>query len=426
MNRSLENFGPLTRRGILQLASAWGVRFALPMESARGADRRGAERPRSFLLLWMKGGPSQLETWDPHPGTKIGGLTREMSTKIPGVKIAEFYPRLAEELDSLSVIRSLVSKEGDHERGTYHLKTGYRPDPTVKHPALGAIAAHEHVFPELKIPAFVSLGPGEWAGRGGYLGETWDAFKIYDPGNPIPNLRDRGQTERQRRRMENQDLLERTFRAGREVQVENSLHRETMQRAIEMLHSDQIRAFDISEESATTRARYGDTVFGRGCLAALRLVESGVPAVEVTLNGWDSHAENHEVHRERGAVLDQAFSALLADLKERGLFESTVVLCLGEFGRTPRINPLEGRDHWPSGFSCLIGGAGLKAGEVIGATDPEGIVAQPKDAVTVADLSATILKQLGIEWNREMVTPIGRPLKLSEGSPLGRLQSGPG
>lgn len=417
---------PITRRGVLQLAAAWGVQFALPQESVRGKDVRGKERPKSFILLWMKGGASQLETWDPHPGTKNGGETRAIGTKIDGVKIASFYPRMAQQLDSLSVIRSLVSKEGDHERGTYYLKTGYRPDPTLKHPAIGAIAAHEHAalkteLGPLKIPPYISLGPEEFAGRGGYLGETWDAFKLYDPGNSLPNMRSWLAKEREERRLSNQEVLEKTFRAGREKQLAKTLHRETMSKALDMMHSDQIKAFDIEQESAATRLKYGESVFGRGCLAARRLVETGVPAVEVTLGGWDSHANNYEAHKENGNILDTAFAALLADLKERELFESTVVLCLGEFGRTPRINPLEGRDHWPSGFSCLIGGGGLRGGVVIGETDPESEKPEPKDPVTIADLSATVLKQLGIEWSRELITPIGRPLKLSEGNPLVRL-----
>lgn len=411
----------MTRRWVLQLASAWGIQLALPQESIRGNDLRGKERPRSFILLWMKGGPSQLETWDPHPGTKSGGETRAIGTKIDGVKIASFYPRLAEQLDSLSVIRSLVSKEGDHERGTYYLKTGYRPDPTLKHPAIGAIAAHEQTDPGLKIPPFISLGPEEFAGRGGYLGETWDAFKLYDPGNSLPNMRSWLANTRESRRLANQDILEQTFRAGREKQLAKTLHRESMNKALDMMHSDQIQAFDITRESAATRLKYGETQFGRGCLAARRLVETGVPAIEVTLAGWDSHANNFEIHKANGNILDTAFSALLSDLKERDLLQSTLVLCLGEFGRTPRINPLQGRDHWPGGFSCLIGGAGLKSGVVIGETDPESTKPEPRDPVTIADLSATVLKQLGIEWSRELITPIGRPLKLSDGAPIGKL-----
>lgn len=410
-----------SRRGVLQSAVAWSVGFALPQTNLRAQDRKGPERPRSLILLWMQGGPSQLETWDPHPGTKIGGSTRSISTSVPEARIAEFYPRLAESFESLSLIRSLVSREGDHERGTYYLKTGYRPDPTLKHPALAAVAAHEHPKLDLKIPPFVSIGPSQWAGRGGYLGETWDAFKLHDPGKAIPNLKTGFENERERRRLSNHDVLERSFRRGREAQLQKTLHRETMEKALEMLHSDQIKAFDLSLESSGVREKYGETPFGRGCLAARRLVESGVPAVEVTLGGWDSHTGNFEVHRTNGEILDRAFSALLADLKERDLLESTVVLCLGEFGRTPRINPLEGRDHWPGAFSCLLGGGGIRGGQVIGATDPEGTRTAPVDPVSVADLSATILRQLGVDWAREIITPIGRPLKLSEGEPLKRL-----
>jgi len=411
----------VSRRDLLKAAIASGVAFALPGLDLRAADRRGAERAKSLIVIWLEGGPSQLETWDPHPGKDVGGPTKSISTKVPKLEIADLFPRVAEQIHELNVIRSLVSKEGDHERGTYLLKTGYRPDPTLVHPSLGAIACHELPNASLEIPAHVSLIGGQWPGRGGFLGEAFDAFKIYDPGHGIQNLRARVGDDRQERRLKGLELVTKAFQSGRRLAVENTLHQLTVERALKMMTSEQLKAFQIDEEPQTLRDAYGDSLFGRGCLTARRLVETGVRAVEVTLHGWDTHANNFEGHQTQAKVLDPAFATLISDLKQRDLLSSTVVLCIGEFGRTPKINPLDGRDHWPKGFSCLIGGGGLRSGVVIGKTDTTEEPKSPFDPIEVPDLFATILNQLGVDFAKEMTTPIGRPMKYSSGQPIARL-----
>jgi hypothetical protein len=189
-----------------------------------------------------------------------------------------------------------------------------------------------------------------------------------------------------------------------------------------MMSSEQLRAFDVNLESARLRSDYGDTPFGRGCLAARRLIEVGVRCVEVTLSGWDTHADNHKGQRDQAAILDPAFSTLIRDLKERNLLARTVVICAGEFGRTPTINRLGGRDHWPNGFSVVLAGGGLRRGFVLGSTDPEGR-REPTEPVSVADIHATVLSAVGIDPGRIMTSPIGRTVRLSEGQPLRRLLS---
>ncbi len=410
-----------SRRDLLKATIASGVSFALPGLDLRAAGRRGAERAKSLIVIWLEGGPSQLETWDPHPGTDVGGPTKSITTKVPGLEIADLFPRVAEQIHELNVIRSLVSKEGDHERGTYLLKTGYRPDPTLVHPSLGAIACHELLNESLEIPAHVSLIGGQWPGRGGFLGEAFDAFKIYDPGHGIQNLRPRVGDDRQERRLKGLEVVTKAFQSGRRLAVENTLHQLTVERALKMMTSEQLKAFQIDEEPQTLRDAYGDSLFGRGCLTARRLVETGVRAVEVTLRGWDTHANNFEGHQTQAKELDPAFATLISDLKQRDLLPSTVVLCIGEFGRTPKINPLEGRDHWPKGFSCLIGGGGLRSGVVIGKTDTTEEPKSPTDPIEVPDLFATILNQLGVDFAKEVATPIGRPMKYSAGQPIARL-----
>jgi len=413
--------GGLRRRELLSLSAGLGLSFVLPGMSGRAAEKRGHERATSLITLWMHGGPSQLETWDPHPGTVVGGPTQAIDTTIPGTQIAAHLPAMAEQLQHLSVIRSLVSKEGDHERGTYFVKTGYRPDPTVLHPAIGALIPYELKNSSLEIPAYVSLGEGQWPGRGGYLGDEYDAFRIFEPGQGLHNMRARVGDRRQDNRIEGLSMLSNSFRKGRGQLADRTMHQRTVEQALTMMNSDQLKAFEIEEEPEPTRKRYGDTRFGRGCLVARRLIETGVRSVEVSLSGFDSHANNFEAHQNRAAELDPAFAALIDDLRQRDLYDSTIVLCIGEFGRTPRINPLDGRDHWPNGFSAVVGGGGLRSGVVIGETDPSGENKDPADPVKVQDLYATILSQLSIDPDKELMTPIGRPLYLCEGTPLPQL-----
>lgn len=411
----------VNRREIWQLAAAWGLSFALPPLDLRAAERRGAERAKSLITLWMGGGPSQLETWDPHPGTTVGGPVQAIATTVRGLEIADLYPQMAEQMQHLNVIRSLVSKEGDHERGTYLVKTGYRPDPTLRHPTMGAILETELPANGVEIPRNVALGDAQWPAWGGFLGAQRDAFKIYNPGYDLHNMQSFRSTASQERRLANLDVLEKAFRTGRVAQTQKTLHADAIQRALKMMSSEQLQAFQINQEPAAIRQSYGDSQFGRGCLVARRLVEAGVRSIEVTLNGWDSHASNFEIHKKNAAVLDPAFAALVRDLHERDLLQSTIVLCIGEFGRTPQLNPLEGRDHWPSGFSCVVGGGGLHRGQVIGQTDPQSSRIEPADPVQVPDLYATILSQFGIESAKEVMTPIGRPMAYSSGKPLPRL-----
>jgi hypothetical protein len=369
---------------------------------------------KSIILLWMQGGPSQLETFDPHPGTDSAGGTGAIATAVKGVKFAEGLPRTAEEMGSIAVVRSMVSKEGDHERGTYNMKTGYRPDPTVVHPSIGAILCHELPTGGTEIPRHVSILPNQWSSRGGYFGEQYDAFRTYDPAQPVPDTKSYMPADRDAQRLKHLDVIEGAFAKGRKRRVDATLHRSTVAGARTMMSSEQLRAFDVRKEPASLLKEYGDTPFGRACLAARRLTEVGVRCVEVTLEGWDTHANNHSLHAKQLAILDPAFSALVRDLRKRGQLEQTLVVLAGEFGRTPRVNGLGGRDHWPNGFSVAVAGGSVRGGTVLGATDPEG-KKNPTDPVKVEDLHATILAAVGIEGRKMRQTPIGRTVKLSEG-----------
>lgn len=411
--------GHVSRRTLLRWGMAAGISWLTPVARllAREAEKapRGAPA-RSLIVLWMAGGPSQLETFDPHTGDGRSGV-RAIGTSIRGVQVGEGLARVAEVASDLTFIRSMVSKEADHERAAYNMKTGYRPNPTVVHPSIGAVVCHETEDRGLDIPRHISILPGQWPARGGYLGARFDAFQVQDPQGPIQDVTSRVSGDRRERRLRDVQVVERAFLRGRpaDLDARTTLHQATMERATRLMGSEQLTAFEVSQAPATQRAAYGDTPFGRGCLAALRLVERGVRCVEVTLDGWDTHVNNHELQSRKVAVLDPAFAALIRDLKERGLYDSTLVVCGGEFGRTPKLNALEGRDHWPYGFTVAVGGGLFRRGHVHGATDPSGEKREPESPVRVQDLHATLLHGLGINPDKELRTPVGRPLALSDG-----------
>jgi hypothetical protein len=424
----------INRRGwlrIVGLAGAAGAGWLGPVAKvlAKREDRAGGKAPaQSVILLWMQGGPSQLETLDPHPRSSTGGPTKDIATIVPGIRLAQGLERVAEQMDSISIVRSLVTKEGDHERGTYLVKTGYSPDPTAVHPAIGAIICKE--LPEelpsgvrTEIPRHVAILPGQWPGRGGELGDHLDAFKTYDPRQKVPDVTARVDKERFEQRLRDLSVVESEFSRGRKRQVDRTLHADSVQRATRMMTSEQLKAFEIDEEPKELLASYGDTPFGRACLAARRLIAVGVRCVEVTLQGWDTHVNNFEGTDEQKKVLDPAFAALVADLKERDLLKSTVVLCGGEFGRTPKINPTDGRDHWPQGFSFAVAGGGLRGGAVLGATDPDGDPKKVVDQHGIEDLHATVLAALGIDFTKEYVSRTQRPLQYSTGEIITELLS---
>lgn len=411
---------PLTRRSALA-ALALGVGALTPLGrlSAASSRRRAhLSRPGALVVLRLAGGPSQLETFDPHPGKRIASGTRAIRTAAPGISLAAGYERLAERMKDVALVRSVVSKEGDHERGTHLFRTGFRPAPTVLHPAIGAIACASLPEDGVLVPRHVSILAGERAPRAGILGPRYDAFAIDDPRSPIPDVRAQVPKDRDEARARDLAFVDRAF-AGRAPDVVRA-REQTRDRARALMRSPDLEAFDVSGEPAAVRRAFGDTPFGRGCLAAARLVERGVRCVEITLPGWDSHANNHAAHRDLARVLDPALSALLDDLKRRELFDSTVVLCGGEFGRTPTLNARDGRDHWTHGFTLLLAGGAIRGGQAIGATDPEG-GREVKDPQEVSDITATVLIALGLDPRAEAISPAGRPVRASDGTPISAL-----
>ncbi len=421
----------LHRRTLLKAAGLSGIGWLTPVAEAlsRASEQDDSGKPpRSVIILWLAGGPSQLETFDPKPGSNIAAGTEAIETSVPGIQLAKGYEQLADQMQHVSLVRSITSKEGDHERATYNTKTGFRPDPTLVHPSIGSILCHQQQD-NVEIPRHVSILPGPWPARGGYLGDQFDAFQINDPQGPIPDITRQVSDDRYDRRISDLAIVEREFARGRlrELDARKTLQDVSTKAALKMMASEQLKAFDVKEASESVRAEFGDTPFGRGCLAAARLVEVGVRCIEVTMQGWDTHANNHENHRENAKVLDPAFAALIRYLNERELLDRTTVVCGGEFGRTPRINPAGGRDHWPHGFTMALAGGGIKGGRVIGETSPtpdldaEDKTKVLRDPHNVADVHATILQTLEIEFEKELQTPVGRPMIISQGEVIREL-----
>ncbi len=363
---------------------------------------------------------SQLESFDPHPESPIAYGGKAIATAAKGLQFGVGLPHTAELANEFSVVRSVTSKEGDHSRATYNVKTGYRPFPNLVHPSLGSILCHSLPEPDgtvLDLPSHISILPGGFPARGGYLGARYDAFQTGDPVRSIPDVRPLATGERQRQRLDSLEILEETFAKGRlaNLETERTLHHTSVERAQRLMSSEQLAAFDVSGVPRAEREAFGDSAFGRSCLAAIRLIGAGVRCVEVTLRGWDSHIDNTEGQATQLALLDPALASLIRGLKARDLYEDTLVLVGTEFGRTPKQNLAEGRDHWPHGFSVLLGGGGLRGGLAVGETDPSGEKQDPSDPVRVEDIHATILRQLGIDTSEELITPIGRPIPISEG-----------
>lgn len=410
----------IRRRTLLKAAGLSGLAWLTPVAEAlaKDTDRRAKrQRPKSVILLWLNGGPSQLETFDPHPDTDIAAESKAIDTKVPSIQIADGLEQLAAQMDLVSLVRNAVSKEGDHERATYNIKTGFRPVPALVHPAIGAVLCHQLPVGGTEIPRHVSILPGSWFGRGGYLGDKYDAFQVHDPLNRVPDVARHVDADRFERRLDDLQFVDDAFARGRlrNLETQRTFHRTTIDKAVRMMDSEQLEAFDIKEEPQSVRDEFGDTAFGRGCLAAIRLISVGVRCVEVTLSGWDSHVNNHEIQTTNKQTLDPAFASLLKHLSKRELLEQTIVVCGGEFGRTPIVNPAGGRDHWPHGFSVALAGGRIRAGHVVGQTDPEGGRVPFDSGTPIADIHATILHALDIDHETMLDTPVGRPIAISEG-----------
>jgi hypothetical protein len=390
------------------------MQFASSLEANGQTLRKNSKK---MILLWMGGGPSHMDTWDLKPDSeKNGGPFKPIATSAPGVMISEHMPLVAKQMKHLNIIRSLNSKEGNHDRGTYMMHTGYAPNPTVVHPAFGSVMSYEigEKLENFDLPHCISINSG---GEGaGFLGMAHSPFVVNNPNGKIANLEPPKEVSgmRMERRVAMLGLTENNFTAQKRGQGAVD-HKAVYEKTLRMMKSRYTKAFRLDEEPAPIREAYGKGSFGSGCLMARRLIEAGVTYVEVSLGGWDTHADAfNQLSTRLQPELDKGMGNLVADLAARGLLDDTMVVWMGDFGRTPRINQNGGRDHWPRSWSVVMGGGGMKGGQTIGATDKDGvdIVDQP---VGVMDLIASMAKGMGIDVATQYTTPRGRPIKVVDG-----------
>ncbi len=408
----------MTRRHFLQHLSGSRAAAAasLTMGSAICANKDQLKQNRkAAILLWMGGGPATIDIWDLKPGAPTGGPFRPISTS-GEMQICEHLPMVAQQMHHLSIIRSMSTREADHNRGRYYMHTGFVPNPNIEHPSYGSVIAHELIDqrPELEIPPFVSIGG---AGSGpGFLGMAWSPFSVSSNGR-VRNLEMQIDDTRLLQRMAALDAIESGF-AGRTGDLPASEHAKVLKKTLDLMTSDQMRAFKVNEEPDEVKQRYGTDTFGQGCLLARRLVQSGVPFVEVDLGGWDNHTGVHPTLKDtKLPQLDRAMSALVEDLAQRELLKDTVVIWMGEFGRTPRINQNAGRDHFARAWSCVVGGGDLKGGLAIGNTSSDGSSVE-SEPFSSEDLMTTVCRGLGISTDKTFTSKNGRPMKIAGGGKI--------
>lgn len=421
MSRSFE----FTRRDFLNMsvASALGVSYSGWISQLARADAKS--RQRSCIVLWMTGGPSQMDTFDLKPGHKNGGPYKEIETAVPGIKISEHLPGVAKHMRDMAIIRSMTSKEGDHGQATHMLLTGYREQEAVRYPELGSIIAKELGKADNELPNYVSISPFRFSNAGaGFLGPQYSPLVVTgDSDNPqaranmsVENLLPASGRDLKslQSRFELLDFVQNEFSAKYKGES-STAHKANYERAVRMVKSQAKSAFKLEDEPAALRDAYGRNRFGQGCLLARRLVERDVPFVEVTLTGqqsnWDTHQNNFDLVKGLSEQLDPAWSTLMTDLQERGLLETTLIVWMGEFGRTPTINPQNGRDHFPVAWSTVLAGGGVKGGQVLGNTGASGMQVEERP-VAVPEFLATICGALGIDHTKENITEEGRPIPI--------------
>ena len=418
VRRHFLRVGSLSLLG-MNLSQYLNIRSVL---AAGGSDSTPTGKAQAAILLWLEGGPSQIDTWDPKPHSSF----KPISTNVDGIQISELLPRVAQQMDKLSIIRSMHTEEIDHPEGHHYALTGHRPNPAMQFPSVGSIIAKEmgvrnNLPPYVVCPQFPIHREYEDFFKAAFIGPQYDPMFVPDPSKgefKIPDLTlpKSVSLERIGNRRALLEIVEQEYRRKQELAEFAKMDSFTEQ-ALNMIVSPEVReAFDLSQESEKTMEAYGRHGFGQSVLLARRLVESGcrfVTASGYKYQQWDTHGDNDKKHREDLVPkLDQALSTLLQDLEQRGLLESTVVIAMGEFGRTPHVNPDNGRDHWPQCWSMVLGGGGIRGGQVIGASDERG--AQVAEGmVTIGDLFATVYKAFGIDWTKTYMTPIGRTVKIA-------------
>ena len=420
---------PLGRRGFLSVGTigALGISLAdvLRMEKAKADIKNYASREgtaKSVIYIYLPGGAAHQETFDPKPFAPVEyrGPMGSIETSIPGVRLGEMLTHTAKVVDKIAICRSMTHGEAAHERGTHNMFTGYRPSPALQYPSMGSVVSHEF-GPRNNLPPYVCIPnqPNEFAGTG-YLSSSYAGFSLgSDPADKnfqvrdlsLPGGVDAGRFDNRRRML---DVVNGYFREKEKSDSLDALDT-FYDRAYSMISSQQAReAFDMAKEPDAIKDEYGRNQAGMRMLLARRLVEAGVRFVTLTYGGWDMHDNIQNGIKNQVPALDQGFATLIRDLDRRGLLSSTLVCIGSEFGRTPKINNLAGRDHWPKVFSVVMAGGGIKQGIVYGSSN--ATASEPEDdPLTVEDWATTIYDRLGIVADKELMAPGDRPIEIVDG-----------
>lgn len=432
----------ISRRDLMRLSAcgAFGASMSQWMPSFAAEAVKSPERRRSVILLWMTGGPSQIDTFDMKPGHANGGQFKPIDTSVSGIQICEHLPKLAMQMEHCVPIRSMSTKEGDHTRGTYLMRTGNLPTGPIHYPTMGSLFSKELGLENSDLPNFVAVAPytqfSPSAYGPGFLGPRYAPLVVGDGNRVTPGAA--GMNYDQSLGVKNLELASgiNTYRADARLALLGDLeadfasqrpgliadsHREAYAAAVRMMRSEAVKAFNLDSEPDKLRDAYGRNQFGQGCLLARRLVERGVPFVEVSLNGannnqtfaWDTHLQNFTALKPLLGILDPAWGTLISDLKDRGLLDSTLIVWMGEFGRTPNITANVGRDHFPAAWSTVMCGGGIKGGRTVGKTTEDGMKVDERP-VSVQDLFSTMCHAMGLNPLKQNLSNVGRPIRLAD------------
>jgi hypothetical protein len=422
MKTYLNSLDDLSRRRFVERSakSLLGVSLLPALGPKVAKAEPGMGKAKSLIFLYMGGGMSHFETFDPKTDSETKGPTTPLKTNVAGIHIANHLPLLAKNMDKMAIIRSMNSTTGVHANGSYLMRTGYRPRATIIHPCLGPWGQELQGRRNKTLPDSVTISTGSNHPGAGFMSAKYKPVPIKDPEKGIQNSRASVSDEKLDERIALSTEFDSAFQERFDhlkVRDYSDLYDET----VSLMRSEDLDAFSLAKEDSKTRERYGNGKFGQGCLLARRLVENNVRYIEVSAGGWDMHNYIGEAIENRGAMLDQAVSALLEDLDQRGLLETTMVAIGTEFGRTPRINANSGRDHHPRAFSTMLAGGGIRGGQVWGSSDSKGY-AVASDQVTIQDFVATMGHGLGLDTEKTIYSPSGRPFTVGDkGKPVTQL-----